>query len=440
MQAGDCMCNFFLLLFFEIILFLFALFLSGRDIMAPSVVFCIMFIISTLAAFLNISNWGYIGIDTILIFVSGILVFIAAEVFYRMLFCPKKSSIQDFRNVEPIYVKRWLRYIIIIFDIVVCVLYMRSIMKIVGGNMSSLGAYFVEYRRLGISSLKYGSEMGASGIINQLLRIVTASGYVAAYLFVNNMVAKSSRKSVQFEYLFIVVLSQIPGLMTAGRTGVLKIVAAFLIFYYIIWHQKYGWHRNLSWKYIRAGLVALLVGCPSFYYSLTLLGRRTTGNMVEYVTIYLGSSIQMFDDYIKNPIPQQAWGEESLVGIKKIAAFLGLGEASTSYNLEFRKLSIDHSSNVYTFFRRPLHDFGLFGMYIFVALIAIFFAWMYFRHIKYQSKEKCVGWVLAYGYLYYWIVCSSIVQYSVNYISVGAVIIIMLIIILYRIMYKFREK
>ena len=172
---------------------------------------------------------------------------------------------------------------------------------------------------------------------------------------------------------------------------------------------------------------------------MALLGRKTDKTIFTHVSAYLGSSIALFNLYVEEPIQRNLIGEESLYSVLKVLNFLGLSRASTSYNLEFRSLRI-YDSNVYTFFRRPLHDFGLIGMYIFTAAIAFLFAWIYYKKIKYKNKRSCIYWVLLYGYLFYWIVCSSIIQYSVNYISAGTVITVAIMFILFKFMITNRHK
>ncbi len=98
--------------------------------------------------------------------------------------------------------------------------------------------------------------------------------------------------------------------------------------------------------------------------------------------------------------------------------------------MEFRPLGIGFN-NVYTFFRRPLHDFGLVGMYLFTAFVAVLFAYIYYGKIKYRDYVKAEKWTLLLGYLYYWIVCSSIVQYSVAYISYGTVSTLIVIFLIF---------
>ena len=66
----------YLLLLFGIILFGLSYCLSGRDIMAPSVIMCAMFVISTFFAIMNIKNWKIdYSLDSVLILVAGMVTF-----------------------------------------------------------------------------------------------------------------------------------------------------------------------------------------------------------------------------------------------------------------------------------------------------------------------------------------------------------------------------
>lgn len=420
-----------------------AFYVTGNDIMAPSVIMCIMFSISTGFTLLNVKKWNInFSIDACILLISGILVFILAETFFRNLFCNQLCGykrIVEYHDVVGYYVATWKLILLLSFNIVVCILYLQEIINTVGKSATNLSSYFVAYRRIGISSLSSNRTSGVQGILRPMLWVVTASGYVSIYIFINNWIAKCGKFYKQILLICILMLSAFSTIMSGGRTGILRLSSSFLITYYIIWHQQHGWAKCLSWKYIKLGIAGIAIGIPGFYYSLGMLGRTTNETLGDYASHYLGSSIELFNQYIANPVERISWGEESLFSLKKVLNFLGLGNASVFYNLEFRQCGTS-PSNVYTFFRRPLHDFGIFGMYIFVSLIAFLFAWMYFKKIKYRKKANTVLWVLLYGYLYYWMVCSSIVQYSVNYISAGTVITVIIIMCEFKFMTSNRFK
>lgn len=426
-----------ILLAFEVLLFAFAFFMSNYDIMAPSVVMCVMFLLSTITAFINAKNWNInYSPDVVLILVSGIFAYMCGEVFYRLIFCGQLRSnfhYTEFFSSDDFIVKSWKLDFLIIFNIIVCLWNLQNITEIVSESVTDLNSLFVAYRRIGISNLAHGGKAAVSSILNQFLKVTIASGYVAGYLFANNLVLKSKRILEQIKLFIIIILSLLPGIMSGGRSGILRLISSIVIEYYIIWHQKNGWYRNLSWKYICYGISGFIIAVPSFYYSLSLLGRKTSRTIFTYVSDYLGSSIALFNLYIETPIQKIITGEESLYSVIKVLNYLGLSNASTSYNLEFRSLTA-YETNVYTFFRRPLHDFGLIGMYIFTIAISFLFSWIYYKKIRYKKKKNCILWCLLYGYLFYWIILSSIDQYSQTYISAGTVLTVAVMFILFKFM------
>ncbi|MGT2910907.1 O-antigen polymerase [Streptococcus cameli] len=422
----------YVLLLGLILLFFLAYILSNRDILAPSVLMTIMFIISTLFAIPMIGPWNIqFSWQAMSIILSGIFVFICAESFTSLLYGNSKREQYSPPSVyqQIFQVSNGKLFFLLIFNIIILFWYYLKIRSIVGGN--GLSSIFLLYRRMGIAN-KGGAEVElVSGIIIQFIRIVEMSGFAASYLFIQNIISKKKKLSTNIFLFLLILVSILPSIFSAGRSRMLRLASAILIEYYILWHQQHGWNRNLSWKMIRIGISTLIIGIPSFYYSLALLGRQTSKAMFEYVAVYISSGIVLFSDYLRNPVNRGVWGEESLFSLLKVLHRLGLSPESTSYNLEFRRLGLGYS-NIYSFFRRPLHDFGLFGMYVFIALIAVFFAWIYYGKIK--NKHSAISssyWVLTYAYLFYWIVSSSILQYSVAYISVGTITNLIFIFIIF---------
>lgn len=390
----------------------------------------LMFTLSLVFAIANIENWKVsYSYSAGLITISGILIFIFAETFVNAVFQTKGLSISKVHEPK-ITINNSRLFCLLIFNIIVILWYFFKIRSIVGGG-DSISTMFLYYRRLGIENLRGKEVETVGGIIQQLLKIVEGSGYVGGYLLLRNYLYHIKSRMTSLLLFSLIILSILPSSFGAGRTQILKLLSSFVIFYYILWHQKNGWHKNLSLKILRVCLGGIIIGIPSFYYSLSLLGRSTNRTLFDYVSDYIASGILLFSDYLNSPVPRTLFGEESLYNLLKFLNFLGLTQQSQTYNLEFRRIGVGYS-NIYTFFRRPLHDFGLFGMYLFVAIIAMFFAYMYF--IKIKNKPLSISttrWTLIYGYFYYWIVSSSIIQYSAAYISMGTILNLIAILVLY---------
>ena len=419
-----------LLLFIsEIIFFLVAFSFSGLDIMSPSVVMCVMFLLSTSFALAYVDEWNIdYSPDSCLLIASGLMIFFLSEICFRFIFYGKnekiKTSCKRIYSNNPCCVKTKTLKFSLFLSVIIIFWYFLKIKSFIG-SAPSIFIYFVLYRKAGIAAMAGKGEPMSLGLIKLFLQVLQALGYVSSYLLADALLFKKNIKR-KLLYSVLMLLSLAPSIMSGGRSGFLRLGSAFVIEYYVLWHQKYGWDKNLSWKYIKIGIVSFIILALVFYYSLDLLGRKTEKNIIDYVATYLASSIELFNQYVKSPIPCESFGEESLYSVKKILSFLHIGNLSTHYNLEFRQIGRGHS-NIYTFFRRPLHDFGILGMYVFTTCVSFLFSWFYYGHIKYRNQKESCMWVLAYGYLFYWLVCSPMIQYSITYISAGTIIYLILI-------------
>ena len=400
-----------------------------------------MFVVSTVFALVNVEKWNVdFSFQSFVILASGLVVAVITELFCKITWQNRNSITASTNSNESISVRNFVVILIILFNLVVSFWYFIKIRSIVG-NTASIGAMFAKYRNMGVDNLAGQTTERVGGVLNQILKVTKATGYVGVFVLIYNILNKGKSKIRQNILLSILcVTSLLPTIMVASRGGILMYLSNIVIVYYVLWHQKNSWNKNLSWKVIRLGIIGIIVGIPAFYYSAFLIGRKNTYDVLEYVSTYIGGSIVLFDLYLKDPIPATQFGEESLVSLKKLLAAIGIGSTSTSYNLESRDLG-SIKSNVYTFFRRPIHDFGLIGMYIFTILILVLFCWIYYRKIKWRTRSaKLDCWVLIYGYLYYWLFVSSILQYSVSYISFGCVTTIAIIVLIYLLVTKVRVK
>ena len=425
----------FLLLFFTILLFVFAYCISGRDILSPSSVMCIMFIISTMFAILNIRNWNIdYCLDSWIILLCGMFVFIIAESIMHAIVLPRHypQSTKAENCIQPILVQKIVLIMAIIFDTIVLIWFYAEIKRIVFeyGFQSTGVGIFGSYRTI-ITSLNQRSDstVRLTGIIlNQMIKLLHAMGYVSLYILLNNLFIKKRKNMHSFLHCIILAMHILSYLMEGSRGTILQIASAALIQWYILWHRKVGWNKILTGKVIAIGIMCILVGMPLFYNSLALMGRATNKKLLRYVGFYVGGSIQLFNLYIQsNKSMPKVFGEESLIGVLRLLNKLGGNFEIRNTNLDMIRLDELSRGNVYTFFRRPLHDFGFIGMLIFTIMIAWLFAWIYYGKIKYKNNKFTPYWILLYGYMFYWIVIMSIDQYSQSYLSLTTVIQIILI-------------
>ncbi|WP_320927368.1 O-antigen polymerase [Hungatella sp.] len=435
----------YILLITEICLFFLAFIVNENDIMAPSVIMCAMFILSTSFAIASIDIWEMRSFEfnAFVILITGIFSFIVGEALYKLprlkfvLSLPRNRK-YEIDEIKPISVQSIILKFFILFDVVMLSWYVIEIKRIVGDRNLSMAIMAGMYRSMTVHMTVSDNIDGINSILSQGLKITQVAGLVTAYIFINNIFSGKAEKKQQVRLIILTVMSILPYLFSANRGEILKVFVAILFFCYVIWNQKYMWKRNISWKFIRIGIIIIVIGIPAFYFSLKLIGRTTDLGLMEYTAKYVGSSIYMFSLYTENPVSKAiAFGEESLIGLNTFLYRLGFNTYVRDVNLEYRSLH----SNVYTFFRRPYHDFGLGGMYVFTIIVAFFFSWLYNGKIKKKRQSENVHiWILIMGYMFYWIVASSIQQLSFTYISINALIKIILIIAIFNVMTKIRFK
>lgn len=429
----------YLLLLFEIILFGLSYCLSGRDIMAPSVIMCAMFVISTFFAIMNIKNWKIdYSLDSVLILVVGMVTFILAEALFHGMQNKKIRRVRraDQAEMHPVVIQKSLLIFAVIFDVLVLLWFYMEICRIVAGygyTATGVGV-FGRYRTI-ITSLtqRSDSKVALTGmVLNQMIKLVHAMGYVSLYILLNNWFAGDKKKLPYIFHIILVLAHIFSYIMEGSRGNILQIASAALIEWYILWHRKVGWHKVLTGKVVVVGVLCMLIGMPLFYSSLSWMGRATNKRLLRYIGFYVGGSIQLFDLYLKSNITKpKVFGEETLIGVLHFLNRLGFDLDIRNVNLDMIRLDELSRGNVYTFFRRPLHDFGFGGMLLFTVLVAWLFAWIYYGKIKWRDTKATPYWIMLYGYLFYWIVSMSIDQYSHSLISLTTVLQIILMFLWY---------
>ncbi|VLO58626.1 polysaccharide polymerase Cps19aI [Streptococcus pneumoniae] len=417
------MAYLFLLCLTLFLLTFFYFFAFNQDLIAPPVVMSVMFLISSVFALINVQNWNieYSGLAYLLI-ISGIVVFSMPLLALNSPSLNTKIKVTD----RLIDIQFWKIALTILVDLLILYLYRKEIYNLVlssGYSGSNIQWFFR-------NSTSYEGELTVRTSIRFLIRIIDVSAYIFGYTFINNFIIYGHRRSKDLLLLapFLIFISKT--LLSGGRQDIIKILIAYVVITYIQQKRKVGWDKVISHKYMRLGFVGLIAGIPAFYYSLFLAGRSTTRTIFESVSTYLGGPIQHFNQYVKNPVEAgEVFGSESLVPVLNILGKLGLVNYNRTIHLEFRRLGIT-IGNVYTFFRRPWHDFGLVGMYIFSFAVGVFFAFYYLKLRKSQASFELDIHTIIYSYFFYWIFLSSIDQYSFTTISLFTLVFIVLVYLL----------
>jgi oligosaccharide repeat unit polymerase len=314
-------------------------------------------------------------------------------------------------------------------------------MRLAGvGGYLGIGNLLSFYR---VQSTYTLSEESMNGIVLMGMRILQVVAYLASFAFVNNVFALKEGWRKNVGYLVPVVLFCVSMLLGTSRGRVLWMLVFWMVVsFYLTWRAS-GWKERQSARYFRRGLTVAAIGLPLFYYSANLVGRvsQLTHGMKEYLGIYFGGSIAHFNQYIESPPPPDShFGEEIFLNIYTFLHGLGLSDYQRLIHLEFRYVNANTRGNIYTFFRRPLQDFGLSGMLLVAFIVAAIFTYVLCRHIKgQQPSPKGDLVILLYGYFFFLIAGSSLENMLFEYLAVSKIMIVVLLIFCYRLFFNDQE-
>lgn len=222
--------------------------------------------------------------------------------------------------------------------------------------------------------ISYGN-VSLNPIVNQMTKMVYSFGYVYMFIFVNNVFASKENHRIRrnVEYLIPAFLFVAMSIIKGNRIDIMQLVVMAVFLYYMFFHRKVGWNKHLSGKMLKKAIVVFVVGMVLFYYMKELVGRVSSLNFLEYITQYIGGSIQLLDQYVRefSHVTDVPFGE-TLTGLITGLRKLGLTTASLMKQLEFRYTPTGiYLGNVYTALRRYYNDAGWIGVVVFPAILSL---------------------------------------------------------------------
>lgn len=389
-----------------------------QDIVAPPMVMAVMFLVSTICAAINAVAWKIdYSLFAYLYIVSGIVVFTIPSMYYHRQ--PVSVSYQT--SDRYIGISSWKIVLTLLVNGLLVLLFWLEMYRVVRAAGYTQDNIQWAFREL----TSYRSQVQAHVFVRVFSRILDVSAYLFGYTFIHNKLLYKHSTKKDWLLLGAPALFAMKTILSGGRLDLLKLGAAYILMAYILQKRKVGWDKNIAGSYMKLAISGIVIGLPAFYYTLFLTGRSTSRTIWQSVSTYLGGSIQHFNQYVQHPVPHQGiLGEESFIAILNLLGKLRLIRYHETVHLEYRKLGVT-SGNVYTFFRRPLHDFGPAGMYLFVILVGVFFAVYYYRYLQHKKPSFVLDvQTVVYGYFFYWVFLSSIEQYSFSAVSVFSLVFI----------------
>ena len=291
-----------LLLLILIILLIISYYFCQRDVLSPSVLSCIVLIISISFAVANIKYWGInYSSKTFIIMLVGIISFVLPGYFFNT-----KKVVNDnlsdkyFKKSNVIVPDKKIIFVFLIFDLIITYFYLKEVYRIslIGGNnlgIWGMASYFRNY-----TAMNYDSEQ-ISTFLSQLLKISRALGFVSIFILSYNSQIEKDKKRDKSLWLFVII-AIIQNIFGGGRGVMLWLAGMAFATTYICNMSKYGWHKIINFKYIKLGIRIFAIILVIFYV-LKYFVRigNSTDTFLDYISYYIGGSIENFNLYIDNP-------------------------------------------------------------------------------------------------------------------------------------------
>lgn len=402
------------------------------DILSPSFVMTGVFCFAVMFILAEYDKLYYeVGFETAFIIVTGILTFISVEWLINVIYQKGNKIIFDKKIYTIFEIQKWKLILLIIFDVVVLIATYCEVVRIAGLNTNSALGLINRFKM--VNSFGDAEERSVfNPMLIQLSKFSMVGAYICTYFVAYNRILFGVRKKLILFVLPIILWIPLP-LIKANRLDVIQYAVATILYIYLLFMMKKKWRIKGYQKFVKRLIVFVPIFLIVFYLLKIVMQIGSEMTMVDYIFSYISGSIINLQAYMESPISKSnIWGRESFYRIYNGLNSLGLYKNNFTAHLEFRTIANGMRVNTYTFFRRPLQDFGYMGMYIVVALASLFYNGLYYRLKHYINRNKSFI-IICYGLFFYPCVLFAVDFYIKNILTIG----MFGTVFLFYVMYKF---
>ena len=384
-----------------ILLFLINYLLFNGDYISPSVIVVFMFIVAYSFTLINHDIWSVdLSVQTVFFICFALIEFTIIGLFCRQLYA--KSSGSHYLFSGTIHLNTAVCVAFLIACAVVTILVFLNIRNfgIVNGAADNFSSMTETYRLY----TSYGQESALPGWLSQLTKLITVCTYVFPVIGMNNISKTHSisfKDLISFAFLPIYIIYCIT---TSNRLAILQLVASLVVAYLLV-RYPIGSRRFSGFGTLIKLLVCFIIILCLFYAVRLLVGRTSSfsegSSIFEYLSVYIGAPIKLFDLYLADPVISDIPGKETFISLLGNLKELNLIDFNDYIvHKEFRTVNGVILGNVYTAFRSWYADFGIFGIFILTGLFSAFFNTIFY-HIQFRSMSifKTLFLFIVYIYL-----------------------------------------
>lgn len=412
------------LIVYHIALLCFCQITSKKVIFTPEFCFVVCFLPQLIYALFYVEKWNFnLSIYTMFVYIIGVTTFVFGALLYKSYFLKKEIVNKKNNNINKIELSNSFLLLFLFFQMIAFVIVSQAIEQATGRTN------LVEAIEM-FGFLSKGSGIEMANIPGKMNMICYTSSFLWSYYLIHSLVYKY--KSSKILLFLNLILSIVHHVVTGSRGGVIELIGASLIFWYLFRGESRNWEKIISFKVVFKGIVLAIFCLIGFRFSLGLLGRSATAGetISDYVARYLSAPLKNIDIKIRSG----AMGVTRIFEWKTISSllaffskFLGfdysliLGDASTYMDINGFGLG-----NVYTIYYPMIQDLDFFGPIIFIFLMSIICEILFVHAMKTAKNESEYTHlrisVVIYGYVFSKLIFSFFSnRFYDNVISTGMI-------------------
>lgn len=374
---------------------LFNLWLFKGDLLAPSIIFCFMFLVAAIDLLFMIDYWAIsLGKLTVIVVGSGVFAFSLGSLLAKrnnIKFVFRKSK-RKYDKILKVEISNLSLDLWIVLAFLTIVIYIVNNLKVIGMSFS-LGNILMTY----VMNSNQLENDTTPFYISILSLMVTSLSYIGGYLFAVNRILY---KEKNIRYVLGILVSCIYFFLCTKRGNFIMYIVSLL--YLILLVANNGKNIKIT---RRVYIVTVILGgilIAAFPTLGTLFGRTTVvTNSFEYISIYLGAPLLNLDYALKhggvsNNLPLA-------YTFRMFYDFLYRYTGNSDYYIEspneFIYANRHTTGNVYTTFSDFYYDGQVFAVIGMTVVMAYITQSMYTK-IKKDNLKNSIFYYVLYSYIY----------------------------------------
>ena len=393
-----------------------------KNFFAPAYLMGLGMLIASIVATLHYEAWSMSDFSFVSVLILG------GCPFFFTICCKLFSTIfkkNNFTQKHTIHLEKvnWYAlekfYIVSLFVFFVHTIYIYISMK--NFFQSSTLSELMYARRLDFNSDETLFELPF--LSRQLSFIFNILSMTSVWLFfiIRIFFSKLTKQHVRILYYvaILIIFRSIEGLLTGARGNVLPILFWFIFFYIQLYYSSIGKFSISKKIYKRLIIVFVVIGLSFSSFSL-FMGRNVEhiDNNYEMLSEYCGAQIKNFDILLKRNFESTGgFGAHTFDGIYKRLFHIDVDLSSDMRR--FESVNGHILGNVYTQFANYYVDFGVFGSFVIILLMALITTFIYNKsQILLYNPIAISACVIVYCWIMFYIfLCFFAGQFTSTLIS-----------------------